>query len=364
LIIKPTEKCNFKCTFCSSTNIADDKDDIVSVADIRRFLVRYPETQTIIVNGGDPLMMPVQYYWDIIAVLDELEMEETVLSLTTNLWPFYKKPSMWSELFNHPRIGVHTSFQYGDKRLKGDYTPFTEEEFWGVSDAMLEHVGYRPGFIAVIDESNRDTAVKTVELAKAMGVVCKLNYANASGPVIQTRKGTMGNEGQHFVVADMYEVYLEIYAAGLAQWEHSTQQMMTVLAGGATTCPLARDCDSGIRNMQPNGGYYSCGSFGDDGEYPIDFEVEMAGAKQRPLQVVELASLKQSCYFCPMFSICNGCKKSIRDAKKTGRVEEHCVKMKALAPQIIDANGLTGQLIPTDYVNEAIDVPSNIIAVG
>lgn len=363
LIIKPTEKCNFKCTFCSSTKIAEDSNDILELPDIRRFLERFPETNTIIVNGGDPLMMPPSYYWAMIEMLDELEMDHTTISLTSNLWPFYKNPKKWAPLFNHSRVGVSTSFQYGNKRLKGDYTPFTEDEFWAVSDAMLEHVGYRPMFIAVIDETNRHLAKKHVELAAWMGVTCKLNYANASGPVIQTKKGTMGNEGQHFIVADMYEVYLDIWRSGLAPWEYSTQQMQVALKGGATTCPLKRTCDDGIRTMQPSGGYYSCGSFGDDGEYPIDFEEEMAGEKQHPLQVFELNSLKQDCYFCPMFSICNGCKKSIRDAKKTGRVEEHCRKMKTLAPELIEANGMTGQLIPTPYVDESAD-ELKLIAVG
>jgi radical SAM protein with 4Fe4S-binding SPASM domain len=353
--LKPTEKCNFKCTFCSSTDIAEDSNDIVELPDIKRFLQRFPQTDTIIINGGDPLMMPVSYYWEMIEILDELDMPHTSISLTTNLWPFYKKPQMWLELFKHPRVGVATSFQYGNKRLKGDYTPFTEEEFWAVSDLMLELVGYRPSFISVIDETNVDDVVKTVRLAKAMDVECKINYTNASGPVIQTRKGTMGSEDQHFLVADMYKAYLAVWREGLAPWEYSTKQMLQVLAKGSDACPLSRNCDSGIRTMQPNGGYYSCGSFGDDREYPIDFNEEMEGEMKLPLQVYELQSLKKDCFFCPMFSICNGCKKSIRDAKKTGRVEEHCRKMKALAPEIIEANGLTGQLIPTPYVDESND---------
>jgi sulfatase maturation enzyme AslB (radical SAM superfamily) len=90
----------------------------------------------------------------------------------------------------------------------------------------------------------------------------------------------------------------------------------------------------------------------------------MVGEVQRPLQVFELDSLKQSCYFCPMFEICNGCKKSIRDTKKSGRVEEQCQKMKALAPRLIEANGLTGQLEPTPYVNENADANPHLIAVG
>jgi hypothetical protein len=33
-------------------------------------------------------------------------------------------------------------------------------------------------------------------------------------------------------------------------------------------------------------------------------------------------------------------------------VESHCVKMKQLAPKIIEANGLTGKLEPSPYIKE------------
>lgn len=364
LIIKPTVKCNFKCTFCSSTHLSEDPTDIVELEDIRKFLVRFPDTRTIIVNGGDPLMMPPSYYWSIINMLDELGMEDTSISFTSNLWPFYKNPKKWLELFLHPRMGVGTSFQYGDKRLKGDFTPYTEEEFWKVSDMMLDLVGYRPGFIAVIDEDNKDTAIKTVELAKKMGVVCKINYACASGPVVETRNGPMGNEGKHFMISDIYEIYLQIERAGLVEWEHNTQQMVKSLGTSSTICPLSRNCDEGIRDMQPGGGYYSCGSFGDDGLYPIDFEKELNGELARPLKVYELDSLKEDCYICPMFSICNGCKKSIHDLKTSGRVEKHCSNMKKIAVDIIELNGLTDVLIPTPYVNEEKFNEIKLINVG
>ena len=141
LIIKPTELCNFKCTFCSSTQLTNEKKNWLKHDQIFRFLERFPETKTIIVNGGDPLMMEPNYYWKIIEWLDN-KGYDTSLALTTNLWPFYKKPSRWVDLFNNERVGITTSFQYGGGRLKGDYTEFTEEDFWKCSNAMLESVSY------------------------------------------------------------------------------------------------------------------------------------------------------------------------------------------------------------------------------
>jgi radical SAM protein with 4Fe4S-binding SPASM domain len=352
LIIKPTERCNFKCTFCSSTNITDDKTAELDHDYIFKFLKRFPETNTIIVNGGDPLMMPPEYYWKIIEHLDSINSHAT-LSFTSNLWPFYKNPSKWKELFNHPRMGVTTSFQYGGGRLKGDLSEFTEEDFWKTSDAMLEHCGYRPEFIAVITEENEHNAIKNVELAKRMDVVCKLNYALSSGPPVKFKGITMGQEGKPYQLSKIYQIYVEIWKRGLSQWEYNTLQMTKRLASGATTCPQNRACDGGIRTLQPSGDYYSCGAFGDDQLYNINFEQEMSGPKIYPLKFQpELQTLKQSCFSCPMFEICNGCKKTIKDLKDHNMVEQHCSLMKTLAPDIIEANGLTGILEPTAYVNE------------
>jgi len=352
LIIKPTEKCNFKCTFCSSTHITDDKSLELDLDYIFRFLKTYPNTRTIIVNGGDPLMMSPDYYWKIIKFLDDNEMPTTI-SFTSNLWPFYKNPNKWIDLFKHERMGIGTSFQYGGGRLKGDLTEFSEEDFWNVSNMMLELVGYRPDFISVITDENEHLAIKNVELAKKMGVVCKLNYAFSSGPPVKFRGITMGQQGKPYLLADIYEIYVNIWKQGLTDWEYNTKQMVNRLKGNSTTCPQNRDCDSGIRVLQPSGDYYSCGAFGDDQQYPIDFETEMLGKKIFPIKnELELQSLKQSCYVCPMFQICNGCKKTIKDIKDYNLVEKHCIKMKSLAPSIIKANKINLDVTP--YINENI----------
>jgi len=338
LIIKPTEKCNFKCTFCSSTHITEDKTLELDLQYIFDFLKRYPETNTIIVNGGDPLMMDPDYYWKIIEHLDLIDSKASI-SFTSNLWPFLKNPNKWKDLFKHPRMGITTSFQYGGGRLKGDLTEFTEEDFWKVSDAMLEHIGYRPDFISVITEENEKDAIKNVELAKIMGVECKLNYAFSSGPPVKFKNITIGHQGKPYLLADIYEIYVDIWKRGLAPWEFNTKQMMKRLNGNATCCPQNRECDGGIRVLQPAGDYYSCGAFGDDMEFPISFQKEMAGEFIRPLKsIFELQTMTDDCYGCPMFEICNGCKKTIKDHKEHGLAETHCRKMKTLAQDIINAN--------------------------
>jgi len=328
LIIRPTEACNFKCTFCSSTQISDDHSMVMDLERVFAFLKKFPNTSTIIVNGGDPLMVKPEYYWKLIAFLDEHDMATTI-SFTSNLWPFYKRPDIWTELFHHERMGITTSFHYGDTRLKGDLSVFTEEDFWKVSDAMLEHVGYRPDFISVITEENEDTAIDNVYLAQKMDVECKLNYAMASG-----------DQSKPYQLSKIYETYLQIYDLGLTEWEFNTKQMVRRLQLGNTVCPQSRSCDSYIRALNPGGDYYSCAAFADDASHSIDFNAEVFGDKVfTPLSDdYNLLSMKDECLTCPMFTICNGCHKTIRDMKEHNMVEEHCSLMKQLAPKILEIN--------------------------
>jgi len=241
--------------------------------------------------------------------------------------------------------------------LKGDGTPLTEAEFVAVSDLFLERIGYRPDFIAVIDKDNEHTVLDTVRLAQRLGVEAKVNYAVASGPVVVNKGIAMGHAESMYTQADMYKAYIEIYDAGLMQWEFNTKQMVQRIKTQNTICPLSRECDGGIRSLQPGGRYFSCGAFGDDLKYPIDFEKEMAGEFFTPLRnQEELWSMKEACNECPMFLICNGCRKTITDTKRLGLAEHHCKTMKSIAPRLIEMNGMQDFLTPTPYVDESVQI--------
>ena len=248
-------------------------------------------------------------------------MEDTPSALTTNLWDYWLHPDKWIPLLKHHRVGVTTSFNYGETRRVTRSKNFTEELFLKVWNKFKKDIGYGPDFISVVTEENSFKAIDNVRLAKSLGVECKLNYAFASG-----------EESRPFPIGKMYEIYAQIYKEGLGPWEFNTRQMTIRLKGHATMCPQNRECDEGIRSLQPDKdgqNYYSCGAFGDDGEFPIDFEAEMSGEKFLPMQEQEeYQFLKTECLMCPAFEICNGCYKTIRDLKKSDMVEESCVAMK------------------------------------
>ncbi|MCB1712039.1 MAG: SPASM domain-containing protein [Candidatus Riesia sp.] len=320
LIIKPLEACNFKCTFCSSTKIASTPYQKLDLSLVEQFLQRFPNTKNIIVNGGEPLLMSPDYYWEIVNLIKKYA-PTCKLSFTTNLWVFYKNPDNWIKLFKHPSVEVGTSFNYGDTRLITSSEPLTDDIFINMIYHFEERIGYKPDFISVINDVNDDSAILNVLLARQLNVVCKLNYAMCSGA-----------QQTPYMLAKIYEMYLRIYHMGLTQYEYNTQQFLQTMNQEHTTCPLSRSCDSHIRCLQPDGDYYSCGSFGDDKKYSIDFDKEMTSEHiDTPLSNDNrLFSLKDECLSCPMFNICNGCKKTIYDMKNMGNmfIENHCIRMK------------------------------------
>ena len=110
LIVKPTEACNFKCTFCSSTDIDPNEVGLLDLNYIYKFLERWPDCNTIIVNGGDPLMVKPEWYQELIDHLDEHDYKASI-SFTSNLWPFLMRPEKWLPIFQNKRFGCATSFQ-------------------------------------------------------------------------------------------------------------------------------------------------------------------------------------------------------------------------------------------------------------
>lgn len=314
LIIKPTQRCNFGCTFCSSSCIKEDNDEL-SLDMLLQYIDSH-DINTIIVNGGDPLMMPPAYYE---AILDKLdEKNKGTLSFTSNLWDFWLHPDKWTPLFKRNRMGVITSFQYGEERRLADGRPYTEEMFRKVHALYKERVGKNLDFITVITKSNEATAIKTVKLAKELGCEVKMNPANASGRC-----------KDYYPKHKMLNIYMDIIEAGLGEYEFNCQILERVFNGSPACCPWTRTCYKGIRCLSPDGTEHVCGSFNDD-----YIEAKKAGQKTYALDeypaneiAKDYRSIKSDCFACQMFLLCNGCYKNIKDVKDAHNEVEHCAGM-------------------------------------
>jgi MoaA/NifB/PqqE/SkfB family radical SAM enzyme len=330
LIVKATKRCNFDCTFCCSP--AGDGGEDITADDIIRFLERYPDTNTIIINGGDPLMMPPSFYQTLIDYVREKKLG-IIVSISSNLWDFYRHPDKWRDILRSTDvISVSTSFQYGEGRRISANHPFTEELFLKVVGKFKEEIGYMPFFIAVVDEDNEDSVIKTVELARRIGAQCRVN------PVVKS-----GRQEKPYPLSKMFKFWLKLIDMGYQDVEFNSKQLET-FSYQNSTCPIpyTRQCDKYIRALSPDNMYHPCGAFNDDyvedeGKYDLDFEEEMNGGFSLPLsESIELQSLKEECFTCPLFKFCNGCYKYIKDAKSEGEdfIEAHCSEMKLMQSRL------------------------------
>lgn len=296
LVIKPTRACNFKCSFCSSNSIPNKRLDL---SKIKTFLLEN-EVSTIIVNGGDPLMMPVSYYEELLDFIEENNMNTTI-SFTTNMWDWYISPKKWKDLFNRERLNLCTSFQYGEGRIIPNGSPFTEEIFLDIQEKFKNEFGYYLDFISVITELNEEYAIKNVELAKKLGVHCKLNYAVKSG-----------RQGKMYPYYKIIRKYNDLFELGLWEYEDNCINFVRYFQDLGTICPLSNNmCYSNIRCFSPDGSLSMCPALDDDG-IPDSRKYKF---------------YKKGCLVCEYFKICNGCAKRIKDMQEDFP-NENCDKLK------------------------------------
>ena len=170
VIIKPTTKCNFNCTFCSAglLNIPLQK----SVPEVlKNFLLEY-KPDSLIITGGEPLINTKKYFDELIDIMTQITPNYSI-SLTSNLVLWEQNPEKYDYLFKNPHVGVITSFQYGGERK--DQNDYNEDRFIELFNEFFKRYGIRLKFIYVVNENNEKYIQKACELAKKLNTKLKLN---------------------------------------------------------------------------------------------------------------------------------------------------------------------------------------------
>lgn len=328
IILNPTNKCNFACQFCAASELEDNTmDSKVAIEIIKPYANKLGQ---IIINGGDPLCMNPKFYWDLLKYINTLDHYVTI-SLTTNLWDFYKQPYKWKELFKEKQIGVITSFQYGTKRRLKDGRIFSEQMFRDCIN-MFEYVieDYKPNFISVIDKTNQHLCKQTLLLARDLGIKCKMNKVVVSG-----------RQKEYYPRYEMFKEYINLYKQGLGQYEMNYDLLKRHFMKQPTFCPIDRNCYNKLRCVNANGLTTTCSyvseSLGED--YKLSRNPINKFAKK-------YATIRGKCYSCENFALCNSCRVYIKEVKDNKDETNYCANMKKIIPElrevILNDNTSTG----------------------
>lgn len=306
LIIKPTGRCNFNCTFCSAGNLNIKHQE--KVPEELKNILSIIKPDGLIMTGGDPLLMSPEYYNEL------LKLGSWNISFTTNLKDFYLYPDKWKTLLKNNRVSVCTSFQYGNNRLWDKNTIYTEDLFKKVMYKFNEYIGYFPPFIAVIDHTNEDFALKHLELAKELNTKCKLNGMLC-----------LGKAKESYPKYKMIDIWLKAYELNLDKYLDTEIQFKY----GGCSFNTNLMCKSTIRAFWLTNTnkiiYGNCEDLATGGEY-IEIDKEKPKIKKENISIKDLIS--QKCLTCELCNLCNGCKKSRDINKNTVNFCEEMLKRK------------------------------------
>ena len=303
LMLKPSLKCNFNCDFCSA-GLFKQKDQPF-VDEKLKSVINEINPDIIYVTGGDPLLLPLSYFDELLSINDKV-----TLSLTSNMLCFLNNPSKYVELFNNHRVDVSTSFQYGSRRKLATGEIYTEEMFRKVFNLFKEVTGKPLTFISIISKENEDKALDHVYLAKELDTSCKLN---GMLPI--------GKSTEYYPRYKMIEIYLKIIELGLEKYEE------TVRTRKEGNCPFntAHLCNSGNRSVIIN----------QDGKYLYNFCEDLIMKNEYVDSLEKIDSCfnidtknlinNSKCLTCNLFNICNACTLHRQVAKND---KTYCENMK------------------------------------
>ena len=320
LIVRVTNRCNFKCSFCSASNLSQTTD--LPFDKLIEFIEQYKDkASSVVFEGGDPLCMKPQYYHRFLQWKDnhhDTRIRKLLVSFTSNLWDFYKRPEKWLDIFKREDVDIGTSFQYGTGRKITQNLPYSEELFIRVFNKVVELTDKKPGFIAVIDYDNQDTIINTVNLAKRLDTVCKIN------PLF-----TSGRSTTFYRWDDMLLQYAKLFELGLDQYEMNCQMIRGIITGDVQRagCPLHnRYCENDFRVISPDGYIKTCSmeqnSISELSQSIITLYKNHQVNDITTNRKLKLASTK--CLTCDYYRWCNYCRIKIQEFKTIQDKDQYC----------------------------------------
>lgn len=315
LIIKPTGVCNFACNFCMTNKLSQSIKHLEHVPNELRKQIDILKPDAIIINGGDPLLVGKDFYYEL------LDSSDCIIDIITNLKDFYNRPDYWLPLFKHERITVTTSFQYGSGRKWDIDTIYDEDRFLEVMNMFNEKIGYMPMFISVITSENDNKALDHLRLAKRLNTICKIN------PCLP-----LGIATEAYPKWKMVDIWLEAEKLGLSDVMNADIQFYN----GGCSFNTKLLCASTIRvwwmDVNDKVHYSSCDNCSTLGD-SIELDTVRPTLKQMKLDPQQFIN-KEKCLQCKLCRFCNACKAN-REAAKLHPT--YCCEMKKRIDKIIEA---------------------------
>jgi len=237
---KPTYACNMGCEYCIVKNVDNIKPPNIEYS--YALLESYPKGTHIIFHGGEPTLLPVNYYHNIV---DKFKDKYT-FSMQTNL--MIKKIDEWIELFKKLEY-ISTSNDFiNTLRLKGDY------ELWDNNLKKLLENNIEVQVIVTLTPANLNSVNKIKKFFEKYKdytnlISIRINYVKPVGCNIKL------NEGDYSKFLIQLHRELPQYAR-----VENFNEIITFLKEGSSNnrCMFTSLCFNDYQMVDGEGNKYTC----------------------------------------------------------------------------------------------------------
>ena len=303
LILDTTYNCNFACKFCSVSH--KQKQQSMTSKQVIEYIDKY-KPGSIEFFGGEPLLMPVSFYEDIISYIDENTLNIELL-MTSNLIPFYKNPSKWMHILS--RIDVCTSFQLDDTRCFKDGSAYLLNDFIKVFELYKKTFDKSLIFLSVINNKNISSIDRLIDLAKRLNTKVKLLRYIDSFSIEKS-----------FQFSKYFSLLIDLILKQSNEYEIASNQLLKALHGQTDSCPFFL-CKNAFKCIAPNGQVSTCSWY-----HHSAMQKKYNSKLEADISLDAPAVIDAKCCQCECFQFCNSCAVVRREVFALSKQERdiHC----------------------------------------
>ena len=306
LILDTTYNCNFACKFCSVSH--KQKQQSMTSKQVIDYIDKY-KPRSIEFFGGEPLLMPVSFYEDIISYINENALTIKLL-MTSNLIPFYKNPSKWMHILS--RIDVCTSFQLDDTRCFKDGSAYSLNDFIKVFELYKKTFNKPLVFLSVINNKNISSVDKLIDLAKRLNTKVKLLRYIDSFSIEKS-----------FQFSKYFSLLIDLILKQSNEYEIASNQLLKALHGQTDSCPFFL-CKNAFKCIAPNGQVSTCSWY-----HHSAMQKKYNSKLEADINLDTPTVIDAKCCQCECFQFCNSCAVTRREVSmlSTQDQNKHCAIM-------------------------------------
>lgn len=173
LVIKPTNACNMRCSYCyhSEKGYEAHKMSLKTFEKLCSISMPYLETMSIIWHGGEPLLMGIDFYKEANKIIESYQSKYPIKvkqSFQSNGTLLNEE---WIDFFKSNNISLGLSFDGLTNEVTRGNTELLLNKF-----QLLKDLGKRFGIIQVLNSESIKDVILTYEYYKKLSIDVKFNF--------------------------------------------------------------------------------------------------------------------------------------------------------------------------------------------